>query len=130
MSESMPEDQGPSMPMQDGPSAAQAIDLARYTIHVPVYDNNKSEIPHVLAALRAALTQQGFPGRTVIRKAQGDWDGDETSYDTEEMDLVMIDAPDDPETLNGIIIAAQGVKELAQQENVYVTVQKLTTYLV
>jgi hypothetical protein len=104
--------------------------LARYTIHVPVTDNNHREIPHVLAALRDTLSRSGFPGRTVLRRAQGDWQGDLTSYDTEEMDLVMVDAPDTPENLDAILTAAKGVKELAGQEAVYVTVQPLRTYLV
>jgi hypothetical protein len=112
----------------------QSIDegqpLARYTIYVPVRDNNQREVPHVLDNLRQTLTNAGFPGRTVIRRAQGDWQGDETSYDTEEMDLVMIDAADDPQTLSAIRAAAQGVKDLAGQEAVYMTVHPLRTYLI
>lgn len=104
--------------------------LARYTIHVPVRDNTKNEIPHVLAAVRQALSDSGFPGRTVIRKTEGDWTGAEGAYDTEEMDLVMVDAPDTDDNLQAIIEAAKGVKELAGQEAVYVTVQPLRTYLV
>lgn len=104
--------------------------IARYTIHVPVRDNTRNEIPHVLAAVRQALSDSGFPGRTVVRKTEGDWTGAEGAYDTEEMDLVMVDAPDTDENLQAILDAAKGVKELAGQEAVYVTVQPLRTYLV
>lgn len=104
--------------------------LARYTIHVPVTDNNHREIPHVLAALRQTLSDSGFPGRTVLKNAQGDWQGSETAYDTEERDLVMVDAPDTPENLQAILDAAQGIKDLSGQEAIYVTVQPLRTYLV
>ena len=101
-------------------------DLARYTIHIPVRDNSGKEIPHVLAKVRETLTASGFPGRTVVRRAQGDWQ----DFDTEEMDLVMIDAPDDPSTLNTLKTIAQGVKQLAGQEAVYLTVQPLRSYLI
>jgi hypothetical protein len=107
-------------PVQD------AAAMARYTIHVPVNDNNGQEIPHVLEQLRRTLTSAGFDGRTVVRRAQGDWQ----DYDTEEMDLVMIDAPDTPENLEAIKAAAQGVKLLAGQEAVYITVQQIRTYLI
>ena len=121
----------PSLSPDDtGGDNAQAQQLVRYTIHVPVTDNNHREIPEVLAALRKTLTDSGFPGRTVIRKAQGDWSGESTDYDSEETDLVMIDAPDTPENLQAIIAAAKGVKELAGQEAVYVTSQPLQAYLV
>lgn len=117
-------------PNSDQDPNSDAQQLSRYTIHVPVYSNDKKEIPHVLAALRDTLTKSGFPGRTVIKKAQGDWSGDAISYDTEEMDLVMIDAPNTPENLQAILAAAKGVKDLAGQEAVYVTVTPLQTYLV
>lgn len=108
------------------PSSSGAQTMARYTIHVPVRDNSGQEIPHVLAAAREALTQTGFPGRTVFRKAQGDW----KDYETEEMDLVMADAPDTPENRQAILDVARKVKDLAEQEAVYVTVQQIDTYLV
>jgi hypothetical protein len=113
-----------------GDTGSGAQQLARYSIHIPVRDNNKNEIPHVLAAVRQALSDSGFPGRTVLRKAEGDWTGAEGAYDTEEMDLVMVDAPDTDENLQAILQAAKGVKDLADQEAVYVTVQPLRTYIV
>lgn len=130
MSELLQEDPGasPDAPVSD--SGPQVEELARYTIHVPVRDNNKNEIPQVLAAVRKALSDSGFPGRTVLRKAEGDWTGAESAYDTEEMDLVMVDAPDNDENLQAILTAAQGVKDAAGQEAVYVTVTPLRTYLV
>jgi hypothetical protein len=108
------------------PSVPATAEMARYTIYVPVNDNSGTEIPHVLEQLRRTLTSAGFDGRTVLRRAQGDWQ----DYDTEEMDLVMIDAPDTPENLNAIKAAAQGVKLLAGQQSVYLTVQPVKTYLI
>ena len=84
------------------------------------------EIAHVLGAVRQALTQSGFNGRTIIRKAQGDWQ----DYDTEEMDLVMVDAPDDPATVQKLTVIAQGAKALAQHPAIYMTKQPIETYLV
>lgn len=114
---------------QDAPDVSQ-IQLARYTIHVPVKDNSGSEIPHVLDEARRALGEAGFQGRTVIRRAQGDWQGDEQNYDVEEMDLVMVDAPDDPRSEQAILGVAQLVKMMANQEAVYVTKTPITTFLV
>jgi hypothetical protein len=126
MSEYEVEPQGQVDP---GPSA-NGEQLARYTVHVPVRDKNQKEIPHILDQLRKALSAAGFPGRTVIRKVQGDWQGDETYYDTEEMDLVLVDAPDSPEVVNAMINAARGVKEASGEEAIYLTVQPITTYLI
>lgn len=132
MSNLVPEPEQLEEPEQSGSSDVQdqTGQLARYTIYVPVLDNNRREIPHVLNHVRQALTNAGFSGRTVIRKAQGDWQGDEQSYETEEMDLVMVDALDDPQTLEAMKTVAQGIKDLAGQEAVYITVQPLRTYLV
>lgn len=104
--------------------------MARYIIQVPLKDNNGRDIPHVLSMLRQALTNSGFHGRTVLPLAQGDWSGTPDSYETEEVALVMIDASDDPDTLNAIKEAARGVKEAAQHEAVYLTVQPLRSYLI
>jgi len=107
-------------------SESMGAPMARYTIHIPVYSSDKRELAHVLKAVREALTKAGFNGRTVIRKAQGDWQ----NYDTEEMDLVMVDAPDDPSHLQTLMTIAQGVKALANHPSVYLTKQPIETYLV
>lgn len=112
------------------PDSSQELLMARWTIHVPVRDNNQQEIPHVLDQARRALGDAGFKGRTVLRHAQGDWQGDEQNYDTEDMDLIMVDAPDSPESEEAIIGVAQLVKAMADQEAVYVTKQAITTYLI
>lgn len=131
MSTPLPE--GPDAPVAPGlqNNEIQAIEpptpaMARYTIHVPVVDGQKNEIPHVLAAVRQAMTDLGFEGRIVIRRAQGDW----KDFDTEEVDLVMTDAPDDPATQQKITTVAQGVKTLAGTDAVYLTKQPITTFLV
>lgn len=100
--------------------------LARYTLHVPVRDNTGKEIPHVLANVRKMMTAAGFHGRTVIRRAQGDW----MDLPTEEMDLIMVDAPNAPEILEAMKNIASGVKQLAGQEAVYLTVQPIQGYLI
>lgn len=119
-----------SNPDQNDQGSDSGEQLVRYTIHIPVRDNDKKEIPHVLAAIRQVLSDSGFPGRTVIRKAEGDWTRAKGSYDTEEMDLVMVDAPDTPENLQAVLAAAKGAKDLADQEAIYVTTQPLRAYLV
>lgn len=100
--------------------------MARYTIHLRVHNDSKQEIAHVLGAVRKALTGMGFNGRTVIRRAQGDW----KDYDTEEMDLVMVDALDDPQTLQQLMTIGQGAKQLGGQDAIYITKQPIETYLV
>lgn len=115
---------------QEQTTPDQGQQMARWTIHVPVHNNEQREIPHVLDAARRALGDAGFQGRTVIRRAQGDWQGDEYNYDVEEMDLIMVDAPDAPESEEAILGVAQLVKVMADQEAVYVTKQNITTYLV
>ena len=131
MSNALPESPNPT-PTDDGaenaPSSSDpnATQLARYTIHVPVRGTDGQEIPHVLAAVRQAMTDTGFPGRLVLRKTQADW----REFETEEMDLVMADAPDTPENRQAILQIADQVKELAEQDAIYVTVQQLDTYLV
>jgi hypothetical protein len=112
-----------------GPDVSEQ-QMSRYVIHVPVNDNDMNEIPHVLDATRRALGDAGFQGRTVVRKAQGDWQGDEQNYSTEEMDLVMVDGPDDSTTQEAILGVAMLVKSMAGQEAVYVTKQPITTFLV
>jgi hypothetical protein len=114
----------------DGVEMDDGQEMARYMIHVPIRDNNGQEIPHVLAMLRQTLTNSGFYGRTVLPGAQGDWQGSEQGYETEEMAIVMVDADTQPDTLEAIKEAARGVKEAAQQEAVYLTVQPLKTYLI
>lgn len=104
--------------------------MARYTIHVPATDNNRQDIPHVLDTARRALGDAGFQGRTVIRHAEGDWQGDEQNYDVEDMELIMVDAPDDPRSEEAVIGVAQLIKAMADQEAVYVTKQAITTYLI
>ncbi len=104
--------------------------MARFTIFVPEYDNEGNEIPHVLDACRRQLGLQGFPGRMVIRRAQGDWQGADSSYDTEDLAMVMVDAEDSPETTEKIRRIAEGVKALAGQEAVYVTIQPIQTLLI
>jgi len=94
---------------------------ARYTIHVPVRDDTGNEIPHVLGNARRALTTAGFHGRTVIRKTQGDY-GD---FDTQEMDLIMVDAPNDEKTRNAMRALAKGIKHEVNQDAVYLTVQPI-----
>lgn len=108
-------------PIDSAPSA-----MARYTIHVPVKNRDKEEIPHVLQGVRKAMTTLGFEGRIVIRRAQGDWQ----DFDTEEVDLVMTDAPDDPGTQAKIAQIATGAKQLAGVDAIYVTKQPITTILV
>lgn len=105
-------------------------ELARYIIHCPLKDSQGREIPHVLGMLRQALTNSGFHGRTVLPLAQGDWAGQSDSYDTSDIALVMVDADTSPETLEAIKQAAKGVKDAAQQETVYLTVQPLKSYLI
>jgi hypothetical protein len=120
----------PTDPQTDLQAPDDGVDLAQYTIFVPVRNNEGKEIPHLLDHVRQTLTQAGFQGRTVIRKAQGDWSGDNHSYDTEEMDLVMVDAGDDPDTLQAIKTVAEGIKQIAGQEAVYITKRPIKTYLV
>lgn len=113
-------------PTDDPGSSLMGQPMARYTIHIPVHDKDKNELAHVLQAVRIALTQAGYNGRTVIRRAQGDWQ----NYDTEEMDLVMVDAPDDPQHLQQIMTIAQGAKSLSQHPAIYVTKQPVETFIV
>jgi hypothetical protein len=117
-----PNDQS-STPYQ-GPQATGA--MARYTIHVPLYDNDKKEIPYVLGAARKAMTQAGFDGRIVMSPVQGDW----KDYDTDEMALVMTDAPDTPQIVQTLMTIAQGIKALTAQAAVYITKQPIETYLI
>lgn len=130
MSEPLDEQASPP----DSPDVSQGQDqgqqMARWIIHIPSRDNDQKEIPHVLDAARRALGDAGFQGRSVIRGVQGDWQGDEQNYDVEEMNLVMVDAPDDPNTETAILGVAQLVKAMTDQEAVYVTKQAITTYLV
>lgn len=118
-------DQGPEQP--SGPLPVQ---LARYSLHVPARDNDGKELAHVLGQIRQELTDAGLSGRTVVPKVQGDWQGDESFYETEEMHVIWIDAPDDPQVLQAIIRIAGRVKELAGQEAVYLTVQSIQAYLI
>lgn len=101
-------------------------DIVRYTVFIPVRNNNGQEIPHILAEFRRSLTQAGFHGRTVIRRAQGDW----KDFETEEIDMVMIDAANDPETLETIKSLAEQVKIEAEQEKIYMSIQPIITYLI
>lgn len=126
MSETL--DEQASLP--DSPDVSQGEQMARWVIHVPSRDNGQNEIPHVLDAARRALGDVGFQGRTVLRGAQGDWQGDEQNYDVEEMSLIMVDAPDAPESETAILGVAQLIKAMTDQEAVYVTKQAITTYLV
>ena len=105
--------------------------IARFTIHVPDKNMKGEDIPHVLAFVRQLLSSSGLHGRTVI-KSEGDWQGGKTpvGYDTQRTSLVIIDAPDTPETFNIIQNAAHGIKELADYENIYITKHPLETYLV
>lgn len=126
--------QAPTAPTTPDPSAApqladpgaQQQSMARFTIHIPLYDQDKKEIPHVLGATRRAMTMAGFDGRIVVSPAQGDW----KDYDTEDMALVMTDAPDDPTTLQSLMTIAQGVKALTNQPAVYITKQPIETFLI
>src|SRR4051812_43705974 len=116
MSAMYPEEGGPAGP--PSPSEGQSTDdgsqeSARYELHVPLKDEQRRDAPHILASLRQALTNAGFPGRTIIPLTQGDWGGDATSHDTDEMAIVMIDAPDTPENLEAIKTAADGVKQVS-----------------
>jgi|SRR5581483_6925078 len=133
MSGTIPEDTGMGESIPD-PSLDETDDdseqLARYSIHVPLKDNNGRDIPHVLGAARQALSAAGLKGRTVFPLVQGDWEGDDKSYQTEDMAIIVVDAPDNPETLQAIKTTAQGVKEAADQEAVYITKQDISTYLV
>jgi hypothetical protein len=128
MSDYAPEPQQNQDQSTDDPGSASSMGtpMARYTIHIPVHDSDKNELAHVLGAVRKALTQAGFNGRTVIRKVQGDWQ----DYDTEEMDLIMIDAPDDDSHLQPLLTITKGAKALAGIGAVYVTKQPVTTFLV
>lgn len=119
----------PLSPIQDV-ELDDGTDLARYIIHCPLKDNQGREIPHVLGMLRQALTNAGYHGRTVLPLAQGDWAGQSDSYDTSDMALVMVDADTSPETLQAIKEAARGVKQAAQMDTVYLTVQPLKSYLI
>ena len=118
----MPEGQDQS---QGDPGLAVSP-MARYTLHLPVHDKDKNEIAHVLGAVRKALTQAGYNGRTVVRRVQGDWQ----DYDTEEMDLVMVDAPDDQQHLQQLMQIAEGAKMLSGHPAIYLTKQPVETYLV
>lgn len=124
MSSPIPESQG--VPSQDPGSLSVQPPMARYTIHIPVHDSERKEIPHVLGAVRQAMTDAGLEGRTVVRRAQGDWKDNLTH----EVDLVMADAPDDPGTLQLIQTIAQGAAQLSGQQAVYVTKSPIQTYLV
>lgn len=98
------------------------VPLMRYTLHIPVHDKDLNEIPHVLGAVRTAMTQAGLTGRIVVRRAQGDFaDGD-----TRELDLVMVDAPNDPQTQQTILTIAQGASQLTHQSHINVTAQPIS----
>ena len=116
----------PAAQQQPTDPGAQPQAMARYTIHVPLHDEDKQQIPHVLGAVRKTMTQAGFDGRIVLSPAQGDW----KDYDTEDIALVMTDAPDDPTTLQTLMTIAQGAKALAGQPAVYLTKQPIETYLI
>jgi hypothetical protein len=126
----------PPLPVED-PAAVDPMqvqddgqDLARFTLSVPLRDLSGREIPHVLAAVRQALSDAGFDGRNVIPLVQGDWKSGTQGYETEDVSMVMIDAENTPENLKAIKMAAQGIKETAGADKVYLTVQPLRTYLI
>jgi hypothetical protein len=100
--------------------------MARYAIHIPLLDAERNEIPHVLGAARQAMTEAGLEGRIVLPSVQGDW----ADYQTDEIAVVMTDAPDDPGVLATIRTIAEGVKQLAMVDHVYVTVQPIQTFIV
>jgi hypothetical protein len=100
--------------------------MARYAIHIPVRDADRNEIPHVLGAARQALSDAGLEGRIVLPNVQGDW----SDYQTDEIAVVMTDAPDDPSVLATVKEIATGVKQLAMVDAVYVTVQPIQTFIV
>jgi hypothetical protein len=121
---------GPPAPLEEAIPQDGGQELARFEIHVPLKDASRKDIPHVLAQLRQALTQAGFPGRTILPQTQGDWGGGPTSFDTDEQAIVLVDTPDTPENLEAIKGAAQAVKDLSGQQQVYITVSPLRSYLV
>ena len=122
----------PTDPTQQDPTQ-QPVDqsvaqpaMARFTLHIPLFDSDKRQIPHVLGAARKAMTMAGFDGRIVVSPTQGDW----KDYDTEDIALMMTDAPDTPDTLQSLMTIAQGIKALTNQEAVYLTKQPIETYLI
>lgn len=105
--------------------------LSRYTIHVPEKDKYGNDIPHVLAYVRQALSNAGLHGRVVTRSVQGDWQSKGTlGYATHFMSLVTVDAPNTPEALEIIKTISGAIKELTEQEAVYITKQPLEVYLI
>lgn len=120
----------PAVDPNFGPGGPNGEPFAQYTIYVPSKDNQGNDLPYLLDHVRLSLGRAGFQGRTVIRDAEGDWQGSNDYYDTEPMHLVLVAAPDSPQTDESIRVIAQGVKELARQEAVFVTKSPLTTFLV
>jgi hypothetical protein len=101
------------------------VQTARYTLHVPMKDNDGRNIPHVLGAVRQTLTYVGLHGRTVL-KGEGDW----MDFESEDMALVMVDAPNNEHTDYLIKTIAEGIKALSGQEAVYVSKAPLETWLI
>lgn len=133
MSEVMPEGLPPQAvdPSAIDPNMQQPIEpamppMARYSVHIPMKDKDSNEIPHVLGAVRQAMTDAGLEGRIVLTGVQGDW----ADYQTDELAVIMADAPDDPNILAQIKEIAAGAKMLIPDASIYITVQAIQTYIV
>jgi len=106
-------------------------EMARFTIHIPERDNNGVPIPHLLEYTRQLLSRAGFHGRTVSRGHTGDWMGEGGSnYESEEMALISIDAPDDADTVHSLQAITKGVEHASGQVGgIYVSAQPITAII-
>src|SRR5687768_2877412 len=93
--------------------------VSRYTVTVPLHDNEGRPVPSALAAVHAiALTH--FSGYTDTR-ASGGWRDGATDY-VDESVIVTVDS-DNPLAAHSLEAMALAVLREARQECVYVTRQ-------
>ena len=107
-----------------GPPAARV----RYTLHVPVLDNDAHPLGPLHAHVARILARE-FHGFTRLDGA-GFWPGAQASPDSEAVTLYVVDADDSARTLATLHALARHVRDVAEQDAVYLTRQAIETWLV
>jgi hypothetical protein len=100
-------------------------EMARFTIHVPERDSQGRPIPEIVEYVQRILGSSGFSGSTHIRHANG-----YHSQGSAEIALVIVDAPDTPDTFHTMRAVAQGIKQAARQDAVYINAVPLSAHLI
>lgn len=101
--------------------------MTRYTLHVPLKDNEGGPIDGVHRAVRCALARLTDSGGYSTLRAHGVWRGV-----MEPVRLYIIDVPDEDAEVarRDLQKLARRVKADAQQAAVYLTERRITVHLI